>query len=194
MTTADMNRFVSLSELDWNVDGIVSELREFARRGPGGSPADGQAGQAALAQSSGQHRGKPEHRPVSKSSGVADVGQRGPGLFSSVIRSTCRCANWSTRSFGNCNSISEQALPDDEHREHAIAIVREFAGHLPRIRALLESDITRRTKEIPPRRSVDQVLACYPGITAITHYRLAHALHDLVLRSLRESPPRLHTP
>ncbi|MEZ0232141.1 MAG: serine O-acetyltransferase EpsC [Methylophilaceae bacterium] len=58
-------------------------------------------------------------------------------------------------------------------------IVRQFAESLPAIRMLLDSDIRAAYEGDPAARSVDEVLVCYPGITAITHYRLAHVLHKL---------------
>ena len=64
-------------------------------------------------------------------------------------------------------------------REQATAIIRAFAKRLPHIRSLLESDIQAAYEGDPAARSIDEVLVCYPGITAITHYRLAHELHDL---------------
>jgi serine O-acetyltransferase len=64
-------------------------------------------------------------------------------------------------------------------REQAAAIIRAFAKRLPHIRSLLESDIQAAYEGDPAARSIDEVLVCYPGITAITHYRLAHELHDL---------------
>lgn len=64
-------------------------------------------------------------------------------------------------------------------RERASAITRAFAKQLPRIRSLLESDIQAAYEGDPAARSIDEVLVCYPGITAITHYRLAHELHYL---------------
>ena len=64
-------------------------------------------------------------------------------------------------------------------REQAAAIIRAFAGRLPHIRRLLESDIQAAYEGDPAARSIDEVLVCYPGITAITHYRLAHELHCL---------------
>jgi serine O-acetyltransferase len=60
-------------------------------------------------------------------------------------------------------------------------LVREFARGLPNIRRLLETDILAAYEGDPAARSIDEVLACYPGITAIIHYRLAHSLHQLGL-------------
>lgn len=64
-------------------------------------------------------------------------------------------------------------------REQASAITQAFAKRLPCIRSLLESDIQAAYEGDPAARSSDEVLVCYPGITAITHYRLAHELHRL---------------
>ncbi|MGH8762003.1 MAG: serine O-acetyltransferase EpsC [Nitrosospira sp.] len=64
-------------------------------------------------------------------------------------------------------------------REQASAITQAFAKRLPCIRSLLESDIQAAYEGDPAARSIDEVLVCYPGITAITHYRLAHELHRL---------------
>ncbi|MBA3478233.1 MAG: serine acetyltransferase [Lautropia sp.] len=71
----------------------------------------------------------------------------------------------------NLDSLSEQ----DAAR--ALAITREFAATLPRIRQLLDTDILAAYQGDPAARSMDEVLVCYPGIAAITHYRLAHVLY-----------------
>ena len=67
----------------------------------------------------------------------------------------------------------------DQDREQAFILTRAFAQRLPHVRSLLESDIQAAYEGDPAARSIDEVLVCYPGITAITHYRLAHELHCL---------------
>jgi serine O-acetyltransferase len=67
----------------------------------------------------------------------------------------------------------------DQDQEQAFAIIKAFAQRLPHIRSLLESDIQAAYEGDPAARSIDEVLVCYPGVTAITHYRLAHELHRL---------------
>ncbi|OQW69334.1 MAG: serine acetyltransferase [Proteobacteria bacterium ST_bin12] len=62
-----------------------------------------------------------------------------------------------------------------------LEIVKEFAQQLPTIRLLLDTDIKAAFEGDPAARSVDEVLVCYPGILAITHYRLANVLHKLGL-------------
>lgn len=63
--------------------------------------------------------------------------------------------------------------------ERALAIVREFAAELPRIRGLLDSDVLAAYRGDPAARSVDEILLCYPGIVAIIHHRVAHRLYTL---------------
>ncbi|MGZ0020181.1 serine O-acetyltransferase EpsC [Nitrosomonas sp. wSCUT-2] len=67
----------------------------------------------------------------------------------------------------------------DEDRAQSVAITQAFAKSLPEVRRLLESDIKAAYEGDPAARNVDEVLVCYPGIMAITHYRLAHVLHGL---------------
>jgi len=72
-----------------------------------------------------------------------------------------------------------QFVAADEPAEQAIAITRQFAASLPEVRMLLDSDIQAAYEGDPAARSSDEVLVCYPGITAIIHHRLAHILHRL---------------
>lgn len=67
----------------------------------------------------------------------------------------------------------------DEDRAQSVAITQAFAKRLPEVRSLLESDIKAAYEGDPAARNVDEVLVCYPGIMAITHYRLGHVLHGL---------------
>ena len=75
------------------------------------------------------------------------------------------------------NSGSEE--PSTEDRERSVAITQEFTKRLPKIRTLLDTDIFAAYEGDPAARNVDEVLVCYPGITAITYYRLAHELYLL---------------
>jgi len=61
----------------------------------------------------------------------------------------------------------------------AFEITREFAARLPRVRAMLESDIQAAYQGDPAAKSIEEVRFCYPGITAMTHHRLAHELYLL---------------
>jgi serine O-acetyltransferase len=61
----------------------------------------------------------------------------------------------------------------------AVSIVRDFAGALPEVRRLLDTDVEAAYRGDPAARSVDEVLICYPGVVAMIHHRLAHQLHGL---------------
>jgi serine O-acetyltransferase len=61
----------------------------------------------------------------------------------------------------------------------ALDIVRTFAAALPEVRGTLDSDVLAAYRGDPAAHSVDEVLLCYPGVTAVTHYRLANVLWDL---------------
>ena len=61
-------------------------------------------------------------------------------------------------------------------RNRAIEIVRAFAKELPQIRILLDKDLEAAFDGDPAARSLDEVLACYPGVFSLLHYRIAHAL------------------
>ena len=61
----------------------------------------------------------------------------------------------------------------------AFQITCEFATRLPHVRALLEDDIQAGYQGDPAAKSIEEVRFCYPGITAITHHRLAHELYLL---------------
>lgn len=77
--------------------------------------------------------------------------------------------------------VAQQETDADEQRARAHNLVRDFAAQLPQIRRLLETDIQAAYEGDPAARSIDEVLACYPGITAMIHHRLAHALYGLGL-------------
>ncbi len=67
----------------------------------------------------------------------------------------------------------------DEARLRSEHIMQRFASELPAIHSLLQSDVTAAYAGDPAATSPDEAIFCYPGITAITHHRLAHALHRL---------------
>jgi serine O-acetyltransferase len=62
---------------------------------------------------------------------------------------------------------------------HATQIVVAFSRQLPEIRRLLDTDIEAAFRGDPSARSLDEVLICFPGMLAIIHHRLAHALYNL---------------
>ena len=56
---------------------------------------------------------------------------------------------------------------------------QEFLQRIPDIRKTLAKDVEAAYAGDPACTSLDEVIFCYPGLEAITIYRLAHVLHDL---------------
>ncbi len=54
-----------------------------------------------------------------------------------------------------------------------------FLDRLPELRGVLATDVQAALDGDPACRSFDEVIFCYPGLLAITIYRLAHQLWDL---------------
>lgn len=73
--------------------------------------------------------------------------------------------------FSNLEEINDRIA-----RDRAIEIARAFAQELPQIRILLDKDLQAAFEGDPAARSLDEILACYPGIFAMLYYRIAHAL------------------
>jgi serine O-acetyltransferase len=58
-------------------------------------------------------------------------------------------------------------------------VVVRFLEKLPEIRQSLAQDVQAAYDGDPAAKSLDEIVFCYPGVAAISIYRLAHALHSL---------------
>ena len=72
----------------------------------------------------------------------------------------------------------------DSLKQKAEKITLDFARKLPALRAVLVSDLRAAYRGDPAATSYSEILLCYRGMTAVIHYRLAHALHSLGVRFL----------
>lgn len=63
--------------------------------------------------------------------------------------------------------------------KQADGIVYEFLGKIPTIREYLSTDIQAAFNGDPAAQTTDEIIFCYPGVFAITVYRIAHELHLL---------------
>jgi serine O-acetyltransferase len=61
---------------------------------------------------------------------------------------------------------------EDRGREEAIRLLRE----LPKLRAVLAKDVRAAHEGDPAAKSYDEIIFSYPGLFAVTVYRLAHQL------------------
>lgn len=167
---------LSTSTFDWNLDEVVSELREIR--------ADSL---------SAVGRAK---RPVKLPSAAAIT------LFMDSL-----CAAMFPNRLGNRQLASESVdyfvgftldralheLVEQVKREldlksdkpicrndsDAIRLVQHFAREIPGIRRLIESDLRAAYENDPAAHTIDEVLICYPGVTATIYYRVAHVFNRL---------------
>lgn len=73
-----------------------------------------------------------------------------------------------------CNSQIRAELENSGSRK-ALA----FLQMLPELRRILALDVEAAYAGDPACKSLAEVIFCYPGLEAVTIYRLAHALHEL---------------
>jgi serine O-acetyltransferase len=62
-------------------------------------------------------------------------------------------------------------------RAHELAEI--FLGRLPEIRSMLIRDVQAAFDGDPAATNLDEVILAYPGVLAVSVYRIAHALYDL---------------
>jgi serine O-acetyltransferase len=68
-----------------------------------------------------------------------------------------------------------------ELETRATQAVRRFGEALPGLRLALDEDVLAAFHGDPAAQSVDEVVLSYPGVLALIHHRIAHALYGLEL-------------
>jgi serine O-acetyltransferase len=63
--------------------------------------------------------------------------------------------------------------------QEAERIVRSLLGAIPRLRAVLATDVQAAFDGDPAAQDFDEIIFSYPGLLAISTYRVAHELHLL---------------
>jgi len=66
-----------------------------------------------------------------------------------------------------------------ECRDKSAAITHRFISRLPEVQRLLSLDVSATHAGDPAATSTDETIFCYPGILALTNFRIAHELHGL---------------
>jgi serine O-acetyltransferase len=61
----------------------------------------------------------------------------------------------------------------------AAELTRRFLEQLPRVHGLLVTDVAASFAGDPAAMWSEECILCYPGVAAVTHYRLAHELYRL---------------
>ncbi len=80
-----------------------------------------------------------------------------------------RCFFCEKESPANCNRCDAD---DDD-------LAYQLITRLPEIRRLLATDVQAAYEGDPAAQSIDEIILCYPGIRAITNFRIAHELYRL---------------
>ena len=78
---------------------------------------------------------------------------------------------------GLCFICGEDPAHCPQCDDRAAEITCHFMHRLPEVRRLLATDVQAAYEGDPAATSPDEAIFCYPGILAITNYRLAHELH-----------------
>lgn len=161
---------------NWDLDRIVAELR----RSRGRSNAERNGSKAIFEMPSREALREildglfgalfPTHF------GLADLTEEGIDYFvGHTLDATLRSLLQQVK-----RELKFSSVLSEENRAHqSFELTREFAACLPKVRALLESDIQAAYQGDPAAKSIEEVRFCYPGITGMTHHRIAHELYLL---------------
>lgn len=77
------------------------------------------------------------------------------------------------------NIVTNEKLTRNEIMEMADEKTYKFLKTLPKIREFLSTDIQAAFDGDPAAFSTDEIIFCYPGVLAITVYRISHELYSL---------------
>lgn len=75
--------------------------------------------------------------------------------------------------------VFKSELGDEAAAEKAQELSIAFFRAIPEVRAIAQTDVEAFFDGDPAAFSVDEIIFCYPGLFAVTVYRLAHVLYSL---------------
>ena len=75
--------------------------------------------------------------------------------------------------------VLRSTMDKEAAEEKAQVLSLEFFRAIPAIRAVAQTDVEAFYEGDPAAFSVDEIIFCYPGLFAVTVYRLAHVLYSL---------------
>ena len=85
--------------------------------------------------------------------------------------------------------LQAEGMEDAEAEAKSQELCLQFFRRIPEVRAIVQTDVQAAFDGDPAATSKDEVIFCYPGLFAITVYRLAHILYTLQVPLL----PRIMT-
>ena len=109
---------------------------------------------------------------------VWQIGELAHGLFCKLSRQIARSLCHQQPVVDPAASCAPANIPAplvSQGRDLAV----QFLETLPEVRQLLISDVQAAYDGDPAANSLDEIILCYPGLEAVTVYRLAHQLHRL---------------
>ena len=74
-------------------------------------------------------------------------------------------------------SKEKSSLSDEQKDEESFRIVKTFFDRIPKIREYLETDLMATFEGDPSADNYEEIILAFPGLYAITVYRLAHELY-----------------
>jgi serine O-acetyltransferase len=107
-----------------------------------------------------------------------NVGDHIAALLSNVRERLVREA---TRCLSCASECDQNAVDGVACQERARAIAARFLDVLPDLRGVLVGDVRAAYEGDPAALNIDEVILAYPGILAVSVYRVAHALHAMGL-------------
>ena len=75
--------------------------------------------------------------------------------------------------------VLQETMAPEQAQEQAQLLSLEFFRAIPAVRAVAQTDVEAFYDGDPAAFSMDEIIFCYPGLFAITVYRLAHVLYTL---------------
>ena len=75
--------------------------------------------------------------------------------------------------------VLRSTMPAEQAQEKAQELSVEFFRAIPGVRAIAQTDAEAFYEGDPAAFSIDEIIFCYPGLFAVTVYRLAHVLYQL---------------
>ncbi len=108
-----------------------------------------------------------------------------PGYYANIAPEECLTSNiehnleriYSILSMQIDKARALRNIPSDLAASQSLAM--EFISSICGIRSSLNGDLEAIRRADPSAKSDAEIIFCYPSITAIMHYRIAHRLHTL---------------
>ena len=101
------------------------------------------------------------------------IGDLIDGLHDKLVQQIARALRHDRNLKGD-RDCNKQSIADFESLGQEKAI--KFLDKIPGIRRLLDSDVQAALDGDPAAKSLDEIIICYPGLEALTIYRIAHTL------------------